>query len=237
MPKLSSTKTKKAIKATTKKPRAPRKKKVIQTLPPVTSRPPAFLYLKLIALNVIFFCIVGIVLWQVRGNEIRNVELPTVPDVVVSTSSSTPQRLLIPVIGLDTKVQMVGKTDAGKMAVPDNFTDVGWYKLGFYPGTPGNAVLAGHLDNGKGTPAVLSNLDKLTIGDRVFVLNTEGKKLEFEVIGMTLYDYDNAPLELIFGASTGVHLNIITCDGIWIPEKKIYDKRLVVFTNFVGIAE
>lgn len=195
-------------------------------------------YTKLVILNVVFLCVIGLVLWKVQSKEARLVELPLVPEVASPiTSSSTPVRFMVPLIGLDAKIQQVGKTAKGKMAVPNNFTDVGWYKLGYYPGTEGNAVIAGHLDDGKGDPAVLGDLNKLKIGDMVYVLNNEGKKLEFKVTGMSLYDYNNAPLELIFGASTGAHLNIITCDGIWIPEKKIYDKRLVVFTDFMGIVE
>ena len=44
------------------------------------------------------------------------------------------------------------------MGVPTNFTDVGWYRYGPAPGTPGNAVIDGHLD-GKSVPeAVFYNL-------------------------------------------------------------------------------
>jgi len=47
-----------------------------------------------------------------------------------------PLQLVIPSIGVSTTVQLVGLADddTGTMGVPDNFTDVGWYKYGPRPG-------------------------------------------------------------------------------------------------------
>ena len=45
----------------------------------------------------------------------------------------------------------------------------------------------------------------------------------------------NAPLQMIFGTSSKAHLNLITCDGVWDPAKKIYDKRLIVYTELSGV--
>ena len=195
-------------------------------------------YKTLVVVNVVFLALVTIVLWRVSVREVQQlVELPTPPDIEAITSTSSPSRLIIPSIQVDSAVQLVGKTKGGKMAVPNNFTDVGWYKLGFFPGTEGNAVIAGHLDDGKGAPAVFGSLNKLEIGDHVYVVNKKGQKLDFLVTGMSLYDYDNAPLESIFGTSSKAHLNLITCDGVWDATKKVYDKRLIVFTDFVGLEE
>src|ERR1035437_2691860 len=197
-------------------------------------------YRKLIVVNAVFLILVGLVVWRISANDQALVQgdMPIPPNVVVLTSSSSPVRLQIPSIGLDAHVQLVGKARSGNMAVPNNFTDVGWYRLGFYPGTAGNAVMAGHLDHGGGNhPAVFADLDKLSIGDLVYVLNEKGDKLQFKVIGTSLYDYNNAPLEQIFGSSTMSHLNLITCDGIWDSAKKIYNKRLVVFTELAGVVK
>lgn len=222
-----------------KKPRAPRKSKV--TVPILEQRvieKTRFPFKKLLAVNAIFFALVAFSLWQVNVRDAeRNVELPTPPEVEAMISTASPVKLIIPSISVDAEIERVGKTSAGKMAVPTNFTDVGWYKHGAFPGTVGNAVIAGHLDNGKGTPAVMNDLSELKIGDNVYVTNKDGQKLNFQVTGMSLYDYNDAPLDMIFGSSTKAHLNLITCDGVWDQSKKNYDKRLVVFTDFVGIVD
>ncbi len=191
-----------------------------------------------IVLNIVFVVlVVAVGLNLSHTEEQAHVELPIPPQVeaLTANASSTPVRFSIPTIGVDTNVQLVGITKSGNMGVPDNFTDVGWYRLGFAPGILGNSVIAGHLDNAKGTPGVFENLSKLHIGDEVYVLNKAGEKLQFKVIGLALYGYnDTAPLQMIFGSSTEAHLNIITCDGVWDKVKKVYDKRLVVFTRFSG---
>lgn len=195
-------------------------------------------YQYLIVVNCVFIVLVTGVFWIIHHNQKPDVLLPIPPAVeaLTASASSTPVQLIIPSISLNANVQWVGKTVGGNMAVPNNFTDVGWYRLGFYPGTLGNAVMAGHLDNGKGTPAVFEHLRDLKIGDEVKVVNRGGDILTFKVTGEALYEYTNAPLQMIFGTSTKSHLNLITCEGVWDPVKKIYDKRLIVYTELSSVA-
>lgn len=221
-----------------RKPRVRKVSKVDTAQVQPTKVQSGFPYKKLFAVNAIFFALVAYSLWQSHEREaVRIAELPTPPEVAGTVSTTSPVKLIIPAIQVDAEIQRVGKTSAGKMAVPTNFVDVGWYKYGYFPGTVGNAVIAGHLDNGKGNPAVMNDLSQLRIGDKVYVTNKEGQTLQFSVTGMSLYDYNNAPLDMIFGSSTKAHLNLITCDGVWDQSKKNYDKRLVVFTDFVGIVD
>ena len=196
-------------------------------------------YRVLILINIVFIGFITLVAWKLESKveHVRVPELPIPPEIQVKTAgaSTTPVRFLIPTIGVDANVQLVGLTKTKNMGVPDNFSDVGWYRLGFAPGVLGNAVIAGHLDNGKGKPAVMENLNKLKINDDVYVINKGGEKLQFKVIGVALYDYVNPPVSGIFGASSEARLNLITCDGIWDTVKKVYDKRLVVFTKLTSV--
>ncbi len=227
-----------------RKPSKPRKPRV-QIVPMAPAESPKLVqktsviakYRSLILLNGIFLMIVLFVFWKLSSSQKPDVLLPIPPivEALTTTASSTPAELIIPSIGLSSHVQLVGKTVKGNMAVPNNFTDVGWYRLGFYPGSFGNSVIAGHLDNGKGTPAVFAHLRDLKIGDQVQVLNKGGDILTFSVTGTALYDYTNAPLSMIFGTSSKAHLNLITCDGVWDSAKKIYDKRLIVYTELQSI--
>jgi sortase (surface protein transpeptidase) len=147
-----------------------------------------------------------------------------------------PMRLRIPKIGVDAFVQSVGFSPLrdGEMGVPTNFTDVGWYKEGVRPGEKGSAVIDGHF-NGKNVPkGVFYDLHTVAVGDSIFVDDAASTTHEFRVTRVRSYDHD-APTEDVFvGDSAGVYLNLITCAGEWIPEKKLYDTRTVVFTQSVS---
>lgn len=158
------------------------------------------------------------------------VSLPT-PRTV--EQAAPPVRLRIPALGIDTAVQWVGVDADGRMGVPSNYTDVAWYERGPTPGTPGNAVIDGHLDSRTG-PAVFYRLEDLKPGDEVFTITDSGTEYRFVVISAEVYDANDAPLERIFGTAVGPHLNLITCDGAFDRSIRQYDKRLVVFTELAG---
>lgn len=155
--------------------------------------------------------------------------------ITSTTPSEQPSRLLVPKVGIDSHVQHIGINSKGLMAVPSNYTDTGWYKLGTAPGEQGSAVIAGHQDNGLGTPAVFYELEKLEIGDDVYVVDKNGDRLHFKVRKMETvpYNLQGEKLETIFTDSSGKYLNLITCAGTWIPEAKTNDLRLIVYTELV----
>lgn len=163
---------------------------------------------------------------------------PTPSPTVVPTPSPTPPppvgaptRLRIPAIGVDASVESVGLTADGAMDVPKDYANVAWYNLGPKPGAAGNAVIDGHVDSKTG-PAVFWDLRKLRPGDEVFVLGSDGIERRFVVTAMQVYKRDVAPLERIFGAAPGTHLNLITCDGVFDRTRKEYDSNLIVYTDY-----
>jgi len=144
--------------------------------------------------------------------------------------TAAPVRLRIPKIGVDTTVEWVGSNEQGQMGVPVNYGNVAWFEPGTSPGTPGNAVVAGHLDSETG-PAVFFKLEDLNPGDEVFVVNQDGEELRFVVTEKASYPADDAPLDQIFGNSVKSRLNLITCEGIFDRSSRSYDRRLVVYTE------
>ena len=141
-----------------------------------------------------------------------------------------PVRLRIPSLEIDTAVQWVGVDAEGRMDVPSNYTDVAWYERGPTPGTPGNAVIAGHLDSPTG-PAIFYRLKDLQAGDEIITVTDTGQEYRFVVTTSEVYDADDAPLARIFGNAIRPQLNLITCDGAFDRSIRQYDKRLVVFTE------
>ena len=116
------------------------------------------------------------------------------------------------------------------MATPKSPDIVGWYSLGTPIGNTGSAVIVGHLDGITGKPAIFYNLKKLKKGDTINYIDRNGTVITFMVREIRLYDV-NADSSDIFISRNGIHLNLITCSGAWNKYKKIYEDRLVVFTD------
>lgn len=148
------------------------------------------------------------------------------------TVEINPSRLVVPSLEVDAPVIEVGQLENGQMGVPDNGEDVGWYEPGTMPGGSGNSVLAGHVDDLEG-PAVFASLTDVEIGDQIFVYDESGEELVFEVDQIESYPFDDAPLSNIFGRTDEQRLNLITCTGIYNPDTRNHDERLVVYSKLV----
>ncbi len=144
-----------------------------------------------------------------------------------------PVSIDIPAIGVSAPIEHVGQTPEGAMDAPAGWMSVGWYQQGYLPGLPGNAVVAGHLDNNAGGPAVFWDLGQLTVGDEVTVGYANGDRYTFIVEDWKVYDHNaTGPIiDSIFGKSQTADLNLVTCDGVWDHGAATYAKRLVVFTT------
>ncbi|MEZ4728781.1 MAG: class F sortase [Caldilineaceae bacterium] len=148
------------------------------------------------------------------------------------TAIAVPLRLIIPKLALDAPIQAVGQDEMGAMLAPTTADAVTWYEQGARPGEVGNAVVAGHLDQADGAPAIFSVIDHLAAGDDVIVQAAAGQRHHFVVLDVVDYPFDRAPLSEIFGFTLHRQLNLITCDGQWDPHRQRYSQRLVVYTQF-----
>ncbi len=150
-----------------------------------------------------------------------------------SASSTLPVRLIIPSLKINARVQKVGISKHGTMAVPTNFTDVGWYKYGAIPGRVGNAVIAGHLDNALSLAGVFKHLSSLQYGDDVFVVDQAGNRLHFRVAQTATLDDTSTDTQTIFGQTPKARLVLITCEGTWQQSRKSYTERRIVYADLV----
>lgn len=162
-----------------------------------------------------------------------NVTSPTYAASTAATSS-LPARIYIPTLSIDANVQHVGVAKSGAMAVPNNFTDVGWFRGGTVPGQVGSAVVDGHVDNGLALPGVFKHLDSIKIGDSLYIETAKGDRLHFVVYDVEWYPYKDVPVDGIFQKNDAAYLNLITCGGSWVRQDKTYNQRLVVYSKFVG---
>lgn len=145
-----------------------------------------------------------------------------------------PAKLLIPSIDVDASVQDVGLNSKGNIGTPSNFREAAWYTGSALPGNLGTALIDGHVDNALALPGVFKHLNEVKVGDDIYVVRNDGRKLHFQVTAIQSYPYDSAPLETILKSSDNKsHLNLITCIGDWDSENHTYNERLVVYSTLV----
>lgn len=144
-----------------------------------------------------------------------------------------PEKLVIPVIGVDAEIKPVGLTKSGNMGSLESYAQVAWYKYGPGPGAPGNAVMAGHLDNAISLPGVFKKLHQLEYGDDIYVAQASGKRLHYKVTDIKVLSYDTADTEQIFATEGESQLVLITCEGTWDQTLRKYTDRLAVFATLV----
>ncbi len=180
--------------------------------------------------NVIF----GVSDWQLFGKSISTTRFTSklaLADLKEAAGPVSPSRLRIPALAIDALIEDVDLRN-GAMDVPSNIWNAGWLKSGPLPGQVGNAVIDGHKDSVKGV-AIFWDLPKLKSGDRLYVSDSDGNELTFEVTEVASYANSDFPVEKVFGAVNEKHLNLISCDGTFIYSQHNYDKRVVVYTKLV----
>lgn len=150
-------------------------------------------------------------------------------DSVVHADLSDPVRLIASSIGVNARVDGLGTTPEGLIAVPKSYGTVGWYNKGSTPGKSGPAVLVGHYTGGYG--GVFDKLQDLKEGDLITVKNGKGQAFTYKVTKKAEYQKDKVPMAEIFKKSDLSRLEIITCAGNW--QSSAYDNRLVVTAELV----
>ncbi|MDB5265879.1 MAG: peptidase sortase [Parcubacteria group bacterium] len=152
-----------------------------------------------------------------------------------TTAAGNPVRLIIPSIGIDAAVQSVGiaETGTGDIGTPNNATDVAWYNRGPVPGSPGIAIIDGHLDTHTVPEAVFYHLGDLTEGESIYVTDRAGVQQRFVVTGRQQLAYD-ADTSMLFVHSNTPQIALITCAGDWVPDKHEYTDRVVVFATLAN---
>jgi sortase (surface protein transpeptidase) len=141
-----------------------------------------------------------------------------------------PVGLRIEGIGVDAPIDPYGVVSAtGQMDVPENVTDVAWYRFGPSPGESGSAVLAAHVDLAGQGPGVFFELGTLTPGDRIHVAYDDESERTFRVVARTTYEKDDLPLDVLFAEEGPPVLTLVTCGGAFSRADRRYDSNVVVY--------
>ena len=149
----------------------------------------------------------------------------------VPLAKSSPVRLQIGAIGVDSTLMDLGLRADGSMGVPPDAFPAGWYTGGPTPGELGPAIIAGHVDwNGQG---VFYRLRDLKPGDQVTITRTDGSKPVFRVTRVSQFPKDQFPTKLVYGNIDHAGLRLITCGGSYNSRTRHYEDNLVAFADLV----
>lgn len=139
----------------------------------------------------------------------------------------TPERLVIPAIGVDADVIDLGLAPSGEVEVPSDFAQTGWFDETPQPGRVGVSVITGHVDSRTG-PAVFFRLAELSPGDRIEVHGVDGAVVEFEMRRAEQHRKTAFPVEEVFRASDRPELVLVTCGGVFDADERSYRDNIIV---------
>lgn len=144
---------------------------------------------------------------------------------------SVPVRLVIPAIGVDSKLMELGLQADGTMEVPPAGFPAGWYTGAPTPGELGPAIIAGHVDwTG---PGVFYDLHKLVAGNEVRVKRADGSTAVFRVTRVEEYRKAAFPTADVYGDIPYAGLRLITCGGSFNKGTGHYEDNIVAFAELV----
>jgi LPXTG-site transpeptidase (sortase) family protein len=115
----------------------------------------------------------------------------------------------------------------GVMQTPGAPDVVTWYDFSSQPVDGGNAVFAGHLDYAGYGPAVFWRLGELQPGDVIEVYQDDGTILQYHVTSVRPFAATDDASAIVASAGRPT-ITLITCDGVFDREDRVYDERLVV---------
>ncbi len=153
---------------------------------------------------------------------------PSVLASATTTGAIVPAKLSIPSLGVNAPVEQVSVKADGTMGTPTKFGDVAWYAPGSKPGSQGNSVFAGHVNNALTTSGIFEHLDRVKKGDYVTVSDEAGRTLVYRVFSTSTQPMSDEPAAAIFSTSGPHKLILITCAGDWIQSERQFSQRLIV---------
>jgi len=149
---------------------------------------------------------------------------------------SEPVAISIPAIRVRARIIELGLSADGSISVPSLHTPflAGWYDRGPAPGSPGAAVILGHVDAAGVGPAVFYDLGDLRPGNRIYIRLSSGRTAVFEAYSVAEYLKTRFPTARVYGYTSWPTLRLVTCGGDYDARTHHYLGNTVVFASYVG---
>ncbi|MCZ7415875.1 MULTISPECIES: class F sortase [unclassified Streptomyces] len=141
---------------------------------------------------------------------------------------NAPDRIEVPDVDLDARIEPVGVDGTGGVAVPDDPAVAGWYRFGPAPGGPhGSAVLVGHVDSETGDLGEFAALYDVEPGDEIEVGRQGAEPARYRVTARSTVPKDELP-DSTFRRTGPPVLTLVTCAPPFVPDQGGYQANLVV---------
>lgn len=157
-------------------------------------------------------------------------QLAAAPAALSTAPVPPPAELIIPAIGVRTRLARIGLTADGTLQPPPTATIAGWYTGSPRPGATGPAVIAGHIDSRAG-PGVFFRLRLLHAGDRVYIRRANHTLAVFTVVSVRRYRKTRFPRTAVYGPALTPQLRLITCGGAFDPTTRSYLDNIVAYAD------
>jgi len=160
--------------------------------------------------------------------------LPAPSDLPTDQGPQLPVGMSVEIPSIGVKSELIGLhiQPDGYLGVPADFGVAGLWTEGAVPGTAGPAIVVGHVNSVKG-PAVFSRLNDLRPGATVVIRKADGSALTYAVERSDQYAKSSFPTEVVYGATAGPTLRLITCGGTFDRARREYTDNVVVFAHLV----
>lgn len=160
--------------------------------------------------------------------------VPSVPEPLDEpiTDDQRPVQVVVPEIGVDAPVTLLGIRSDRKLEVPATAHETGWWSGGAVPGTPGPAVIAGHVNLGD-EEGVFSHLGNLRPDDEVRVTLDAGQVLRYRIDRVERHAKDAFPTDDVYGKTSESELRLVTCGGSFDPSSRHYLDNVIAFATLV----
>jgi sortase (surface protein transpeptidase) len=146
--------------------------------------------------------------------------------------AAPPASLIIPEIGVQTRLIRLGLTKSGALQVPPTAFVAGWYTGSPRPGDIGSSIIIGHIDS-MSTPGIFYNLRLLRPGQRAYIRQADGKLAVFRVTAVHMYLKARFPTAAVYGATPDAQLRLITCGGTFDQATHHYLSNVVAFATLI----
>jgi sortase (surface protein transpeptidase) len=155
-----------------------------------------------------------------------------VPKTSDSGKVAKPASLIIPSIGVKTRLIRLGVTSSGALQVPVSTAVAGWYTFSPRPGAIGSSIIAGHIDSYLG-PGVFYRLRAMRAGERIYIRRTNGTVAVFRVTAKHTFLKSQFPTQDVYGPTPTAQLRLITCGGTFDVATGHYLSNIIVFATLI----